>query len=93
MVWVDFELFWLDLLILVLFWVDFVFGLSTVEISYGGGSWVVLGCYGGDGGGGLDEVDVGSSFLLLLHGEDESFHLLLVHDEDSMWREKKKRAK
>lgn len=37
-VWVDFELFWLDLLILVLFWVDFVFGLSTVEISYGGGS-------------------------------------------------------
>lgn len=51
----------------------------------------MLGCYGGDGGGGLDEVDVGSSFLLLLlHGEDESFHLLLVHDEDSMWREKKK---
>ena len=38
MVWIDFELFWFDLLILVLFWVDFVFGLSTVEMGYGGGS-------------------------------------------------------
>ena len=47
---------------------------------------MVLGCCGG----GLEEVDVGSSFLLLFHGEDESFHLLLVHGEDSMWRERKK---
>ena len=71
------------------FWVDFVFELSVVEMGYGGGSWVVLGCCGG----GLEEVDVGSSFLLLLHGEDESFHLLLVHGEDSMWRERKKGVK
>lgn len=48
-----------------------------------GGSWVVLGCCGG----GLEEVDVRSSFLFLLHGEVGAFLLLLVHGEESMRRE------
>ena len=38
-------------------------------------------------GGGLKEVDVGSSFLFLLHGEVGAFLLLLVHGEESMGRE------
>ena len=44
------------------YFIDFVFGKSTIEMACGGDSWVVLGCYGG---GGLVEVDVGSFFLLL----------------------------
>ena len=64
--------------ILSCFWFDFVFGKSSIEMGCNGGSWVVLGCYGG--GGGLVEVDVGSFFFfffftmkvessLLLHSE------------------------
>ena len=35
----------------------------------------------------MEEVDVGSSFLFLLHGEVGAFLLLLVHGEESMGRE------
>ena len=35
----------------------------------------------------MEEVDVGSSFLFLLHGEVGAFLLLLVYGEESMGRE------
>ena len=38
-------------------------------------------------GDGMEEVDVGSSFLFLLHDEVGAFLLLLVHGEESMGRE------
>jgi len=62
--------------ILSCFWFDFVFGKSTIERGFTGGSWVVLGCYGG--GGGLVEVDVGSFFFFTMKVESS---LLLLHSE------------